>query len=112
MAIGRILIANRGEIAVRIVRTCRELGLEPVLAVSDADRESLGAKLATRAVCIGPARSSHSYLNIGAVIEAALRTGCPSSNAVEKLAHAESQAASRVTTGSEESFSPETSSRR
>jgi acetyl-CoA carboxylase, biotin carboxylase subunit len=76
MAIGRILIANRGEIAVRIIRTCEELGIETVLAVSEADRESLGAKLATRAVCIGPAHSSQSYLNIGAVIEAAVRTGC------------------------------------
>jgi acetyl-CoA carboxylase biotin carboxylase subunit len=76
MAIRRIFVANRGEIAVRIIRTCRELGLESVLGVSEADRDSLGAKLATRSVCIGPAPSARSYLHIPAIIEAALRTGC------------------------------------
>ena len=75
-AIRRIFIANRGEIAVRIIRTARELGLETVLGHSAADRESLAAKLATRAVCLGPAASKDSYLNIGAVIEAARGTGC------------------------------------
>jgi acetyl-CoA carboxylase biotin carboxylase subunit len=75
MTIKRIFIANRGEIAVRIIRTCRELGIETVLAVSEADRSSLGAKLATRAVCIGAARSSQSYLMIDTIVEAALRTG-------------------------------------
>lgn len=74
--IRRIFIANRGEIAVRIIRTARELGLETVLGTSTADRDSLGAKLATRAVCIGPAPSKDSYLNIGAVIQAAQGTGC------------------------------------
>ena len=74
--IARIFIANRGEIAVRVIRTARELGLETVLGTSAADRESLGAKLATRAVCIGPAPSKGSYLNIGAVIEAARGSGC------------------------------------
>jgi acetyl-CoA carboxylase, biotin carboxylase subunit len=74
--ITRIFIANRGEIAVRIIRTARELGLETVLGHSTADRDSLAAKLATRAVCIGPAASKNSYLNIGAVIQAALGTGC------------------------------------
>jgi acetyl-CoA carboxylase, biotin carboxylase subunit len=74
--IRRIFIANRGEIAVRIIRTARELGLETVLGTSAADRESLAAKLATRAVCLGPSASRDSYLNIGAVIEAAKGTGC------------------------------------
>jgi acetyl-CoA carboxylase, biotin carboxylase subunit len=74
--IKRILIANRGEIAVRIIRTCRTLGIETVLAVSEADRDTLGAKLATRAVCIGPARSTDSYLKVGTIMEAALGTGC------------------------------------
>ena len=74
--IRRIFIANRGEIAVRIIRTARELGLETVLGHSTADRDSLAAKLATRAVCLGPAASKDSYLNIGAVIEAAKGTGC------------------------------------
>lgn len=74
--IRRIFIANRGEIAVRVIRTARALGLETVLGTSGADRDSLGARLATRAVCLGPAASKDSYLNIGAVIEAAKGTGC------------------------------------
>ena len=74
--IGRIFIANRGEIAVRVIRTARELGLETVLGTSTVDRGSLGARLATRAVCIGPSPAQGSYLNIGAVIEAARGTGC------------------------------------
>lgn len=76
MAIGRILIANRGEIAVRIIQTCRRLGIETVLAVSEADGTSLGAKLATRAVCIGPPSSVQSYLKVDAIISAAIGTGC------------------------------------
>jgi acetyl-CoA carboxylase biotin carboxylase subunit len=75
-SIKRIFIANRGEIAVRIIRTCRELGIETILGVSEADRDSLGAKLATRAVRIGPARASESYLRVGTVIEAAKGNGC------------------------------------
>jgi acetyl-CoA carboxylase, biotin carboxylase subunit len=74
MAIRRILIANRGEIAVRIIRTCRRLNIETVLAMSEADRESVPARLADRAVCIGPARSSESYLNVEAIVHAALGT--------------------------------------
>jgi acetyl-CoA carboxylase biotin carboxylase subunit len=74
--IRRIFIANRGEIAVRVIRTARALGIETVLGMSEADRDSLGARLATRAVCLGPAPASQSYLNIGAVIEAAKGTGC------------------------------------
>ncbi|MEP2529942.1 acetyl-CoA carboxylase biotin carboxylase subunit [Shimia sp.] len=75
-AIKRILIANRGEIAVRVIRTCRALGIETVLAVSEADRDGLGARLATRSVCIGPSRSTDSYLKVGTIIEAALGTQC------------------------------------
>lgn len=72
MTIRRLLIANRGEIAVRIIRTCRRLGIETVLATSEADRDSMPARLADRTLCIGPARSSESYLNVGAVVQAAL----------------------------------------
>ena len=74
--IRRIFIANRGEIAVRIIRTARALGIETVLGVSRADRESLGAALATRTVVLGPAPSRDSYLRVGTVIEAARGTGC------------------------------------
>ena len=72
MTIGRILIANRGEIAARIIRTCRALGIETVLAVSTADRDSLPARLADRAVCIGPGRAIDSYLKVDAIVQAAL----------------------------------------
>lgn len=72
MKISRLLIANRGEIAVRIIRSCRELNIETVLAVSDADRSTLAAKLADRVVCIGPPRSSESYLNVNAILASAL----------------------------------------
>ena len=75
MGISRVLIANRGEIAVRVIRACQELGIETVLAVSEADRDSLPAQLANRVVCIGPARSGQSYLNSQAIVAAALGTG-------------------------------------
>ena len=71
MSLQRVLIANRGEIAVRVIRACHALGIEAYIAVSSADRDSLGAKLADRAVCIGPARASDSYLNENAVLETA-----------------------------------------
>lgn len=74
--IRRIFIANRGEIAVRIIRSARALGIETVLGVSKADRDSLGAKLATRAVCLGPGPSRDSYLKVDTVVQAALGTGC------------------------------------
>lgn len=74
--IRRIFIANRGEIAVRVIRTARQLGIETVLGVSEADRDSLGAALATRSVCLGPAPAAQSYLNIPAVIAAATGTRC------------------------------------
>jgi acetyl-CoA carboxylase biotin carboxylase subunit len=68
----RILIANRGEIAVRVIRTCQRLGIETVLAASEADLDSMAARLADRTVCIGPANSSASYLKVEAVVAAAL----------------------------------------
>jgi acetyl-CoA carboxylase biotin carboxylase subunit len=72
----KILIANRGEIAIRILRACRELGIEAVVAYSEADRESLPVQLADEAICIGPADARRSYLSAPAVISAALLTGC------------------------------------
>jgi acetyl-CoA carboxylase biotin carboxylase subunit len=75
-AISRVLIANRGEIAVRIVRACIDEGLETVVVISDADRESLAAQLADRAVCIGPASATESYLDIGRLMAAATGTDC------------------------------------
>jgi acetyl-CoA carboxylase biotin carboxylase subunit len=72
----KILIANRGEIALRILRACRTLGLEAVVAYSEADRESLPVQLADEAICIGPADARRSYLSAPAVISAAIVTGC------------------------------------
>ncbi len=72
----KILIANRGEIALRILRACRDLGVPAVVAYSDADRDSLAVRLADEAVCIGPAPAARSYTNIPAIISAALVTGC------------------------------------
>ncbi|MEM1224008.1 MAG: acetyl-CoA carboxylase biotin carboxylase subunit [Verrucomicrobiota bacterium] len=71
----KVLIANRGEIAVRVVRACKELELQTVLAASEADLDSLGAQLADEVVCIGPAMAAESYLRIEKVIEAAQETG-------------------------------------
>ena len=68
----RILVANRGEIAVRVIRTCSRLGIETVLAVSDADARSMPALLADKVVLIGPAQAAHSYLDAGAVARAAV----------------------------------------
>ena len=72
----KVLIANRGEIALRILRACRSLGIESVVAYSEADRESLPVGLADEAICIGPADAKGSYLSASAVISAALVTGC------------------------------------
>jgi acetyl-CoA carboxylase biotin carboxylase subunit len=72
----QVLVANRGEIAVRVVRACADEGLRSVVAVSEADRASRAALVADRAVCIGPASATDSYLDIGRVVAAALGTGC------------------------------------
>ena len=72
----KVLIGNRGEIAVRILRTCRELGIPAVVAFSEPDRESMAVRMADEAICIGPAEARRSYLNQPALISAALITGC------------------------------------
>jgi acetyl-CoA carboxylase, biotin carboxylase subunit len=72
----KVLIANRGEIALRVIRACRELGIRAVIAYSEADRDSLPVKVADERICIGPGPSSKSYLNIPNIISAALLTGC------------------------------------
>jgi acetyl-CoA carboxylase biotin carboxylase subunit len=76
MAIRRIFVANRGEIAVRILRTCRALGIETVLGVSEADRASLGAEMADRVLCLGPAQPALSYLRVETIVQAALGSAC------------------------------------
>ena len=73
--IRKLLVANRGEIAVRIIRACREMGIETVAIYSEADREALHAKLADEAVCIGPAALSESYLSMERIISATIVTG-------------------------------------
>jgi len=72
----KILIANRGEIALRILRACRTMGIEAVVAYSEADRESLAVQLADEAICIGPSDARRSYLSVPAIISAAVVTGC------------------------------------
>ena len=72
----RVLIANRGEIAVRILRACRSMGLEAVVAHSEADTDSRAVRMADEAICIGPAESARSYLSAASVISAALVSGC------------------------------------
>jgi acetyl-CoA carboxylase biotin carboxylase subunit len=72
----RVFIPNRGEIAVRIVRACRTLGLECVVGTSDADRDGMAARLADRTICIGPAPAAESYLRDDLVVQAARGTGC------------------------------------
>ena len=72
----RVLIANRGEVAVRLVRACHELGVEAVAVYSTADRDSLHVHLADQAVHIGPPPAAHSYLNIPSLVAAATTTGC------------------------------------
>lgn len=74
--IRKVLIANRGEIAVRVLRACRDMGITSVVAYSEADRDSLAVQLAEEAVCIGPAQAARSYTSIPALISAALMTGC------------------------------------
>jgi acetyl-CoA carboxylase biotin carboxylase subunit len=74
--VSRILIANRGEIALRVLRACRTLGIEAVVAYSEADRDSLPVLVADEAICIGPGDARRSYLSAPALISAALVTGC------------------------------------
>ncbi|MCM1186319.1 MAG: acetyl-CoA carboxylase biotin carboxylase subunit [Lachnoclostridium sp.] len=73
--IQKVLIANRGEIAVRIIRACREMGIQTVAVYSEADKEALHTQLADEAVCIGPAQSSESYLNMQSIISATVISG-------------------------------------
>src|SRR6187431_1054687 len=73
---GRVLVANRGEIAVRVIRALHELGVEAVAVYSTADRDALHVQLADHAVCIGPPLANRSYLNIPSVIAAGTTTGC------------------------------------
>ena len=72
----KVLIANRGEIALRVIRACREMGVTAVIAYSEADRDSLPVRMADERICIGPGPSSKSYLHIPNIISAALLTGC------------------------------------
>src|SRR3989442_6058971 len=72
----RVLVANRGEIAVRVIRALHELGIEAVAVYSTADRDGLHVRLADRAVCIGPPSPAESYLNVVSVVAAAETTGC------------------------------------
>lgn len=71
----KILIANRGEIAVRIIRACREMGIQTVAVYSEADREALHTQLADEAICIGPANAAESYLNMERIVSATIVTG-------------------------------------
>lgn len=72
----RILIANRGEIAVRVIRACREMEIETVAVYSSADADALHVQLATRSVCIGPPQAGQSYLNMDAILQVAIATRC------------------------------------
>jgi acetyl-CoA carboxylase, biotin carboxylase subunit len=72
----RVLVANRGEIAVRVIRALHELGIEAVAIYSTADSDALHVRMADRAVCVGPPPASHSYLSIPSVVAAAVTTGC------------------------------------
>ena len=67
---GKVLIANRGEIAVRVIHACRELGISTVSVYSEADKSSLHVQIADEAVCIGPAKTQDSYLNVKAILAA------------------------------------------
>ena len=76
--IQKVLIANRGEIAVRIIQTCRILGISTVVAYSKCDKDTMAVFLADEAICIGDSSPSDSYINIPAILEAAKNTGCDS----------------------------------
>ena len=85
----KILIANRGEIAVRIIRACKEMGIETVAVYSTADSSSLHVHLADMAVCIGPAASAQSYLNVQNILSAATRLGCDAKRVIRGLSNFE-----------------------
>jgi acetyl-CoA carboxylase, biotin carboxylase subunit len=85
VGIKRLFVANRGEIAVRILRTARRLGIETVLGVSDADRHGMGAEMADRAVVLGPAPSAKSYLDVKLVVHAWVRIFVGKTRFVETL---------------------------
>ena len=72
----KILIANRGEIAVRIIRACHELGLQTVAIYSEGDKDALHTQIADEAYCVGPTQSKDSYLNIANILSIATSTGC------------------------------------
>src|ERR687884_468078 len=72
----KVLVANRGEIAVRIIRACHELGIRTVVAYSEADRDALPVRFSDEAVCIGPPPPAKSYLHAPALVSAALISGC------------------------------------
>ena len=74
--IRKVLIANRGEIAVRIIRACRELGLKTVAIYSEIDKDAMHTELADEAICVGTSKSKDSYLNESNIISAAVVTGC------------------------------------
>ena len=75
MPIGKVLIANRGEIALRILRSCRELGIATIAVYSSVDKDALHVQLADEAVCVGEAQSSKSYLNVPNILAAATSRG-------------------------------------
>src|ERR671931_2409364 len=72
----KVLIANRGEIALRVMRACHELDIKAVVAYSEVDRDTLPVRLADEAICIGPAAAARSYLHIPSIISAAEMAGC------------------------------------
>src|SRR4051812_9634826 len=72
----KILVANRGEIAVRVIRACRELNISPIAIYSQADETSLHRRLADDSVCVGPPAPAESYAHVANVVTAALITGC------------------------------------
>src|SRR5580704_8790606 len=72
----RVMVANRGEIARRIIRTFKKMGIESVVVFSEADRDAVYLKEASQAICIGPAPANESYLSMSAILEAALQTEC------------------------------------
>ena len=76
MRFKRVLVANRGEVAVRVIRALHELGIEAVAVYSTADRGALHTRLADRAICVGPPAAAESYLNIASLVGAAETSGC------------------------------------